>query len=110
MIVDHSKKLKLTQEQLDEISAFQKNEVLKTISTPGWEIIENAIRMTKYNAEKLRRQRLMMDTEGSVALYSAGVVDGAEMTRDNIFSLIAQSVSAAEQAEAIEKIREDYNA
>ena len=78
----------MTEKQRKTLAKQQARMVGQTMKTPGWEIIENAILLTKSNAEAERRLKMKAQTTRELALYYCGVVDGAEQARANIYGII----------------------
>lgn len=89
----------LTRQQIESLTLQQGRSISITLNTPGWEIIENVILMTKANAENKRKNKLELQSTRELALYYSGVVDGAEQVRKDIYEMIA-SAKAIERGKA----------
>ena len=79
----------LNQEQIRLLTIQQGRSISITINTPGWDVIENVILLTKANAELKRKNKMELQSTREMCLYYSGVVDGAEEVRKNIYDMIA---------------------
>ena len=105
--IDYAQKTQITKKQIEEIMADQAYQIQAILTLPGWKIIENIILVTKFNAEQMRRTQVKIDKDGHMALYYSGIVDGAEMARENIYGVIEKVKRIAEEKKRIQKMEED---
>lgn len=87
----------MTEKQRKTLAKQQARMVGQTMKTPGWEIIENAILLTKSNAEAERRLKMKSQTTRELALYYCGVVDGAEQARANVYGIMEDAADLDNQ-------------
>lgn len=81
---------RLTQKEKDQYIIGQANQVLQTMATPGWKIIELAIHMTKRRIEQDGLNSMRTQTGREKSMFCWGEMSGVDRVRESFYDLIKQ--------------------
>lgn len=81
----------LSEDKISELILMQGRHVLATISTPGWNIIEDLIRLERYDIEREGMKAVRGTTTKEKGIFHFGEVSGILRAMDRIYDIVKRA-------------------